>query len=135
MGNSETYSYDLNNNLISKTDKNQNRIVNTYNALNQPLKCTVTQPDGTVQSQEISYALNGAKIKERNENLITNLHYDNQCRVISQEDSNGIKQSYTYDLAGNRITYQYVMGAGFVTLCALDNPPANSRQPFNLAYL
>jgi len=105
MGNSETYSYDLNNNLISKTDKNQNRIVNTYNALNQPVKCNVTQPDGTVQSQEISYALNGAKIKEQNENLITNLRYDNQGRVISQEDSNGIKQSYSYDLAGNRITY------------------------------
>lgn len=106
MGESETYSYDLNNNLISKVDKNKNRIVNTYNALNQPLKCTVTQPDGRVQSQEISYASNGAKIREENENLSSSLRYDNQARVISQVDSNGITQNYTYDLAGNRITYR-----------------------------
>ena len=59
MGESETYSYDLNNNLIGKTDRNQNKIAVTYNALNQPLKFIVTQPDGKVLSQENSYAVNG----------------------------------------------------------------------------
>ncbi len=106
LGNSETYKYDLNNNLVSKTDRNQNRLVNTYNALNRLLTCTVTQPDGKTLSQQFSYAPNGAMVKEENENISVSLRYDNMGRVISHEDSNGITQDYTYDLAGNRISYK-----------------------------
>jgi len=106
MGKSETYSYDLNNNLISRTDRNQNRLTITYNALNQPLKTTVIQPDGKVLSQENSYAVNGAVIKEENENIKTSFYYDNQGRIIKEEDNTGTAQTYTYDLAGNRLDYQ-----------------------------
>ena len=70
------------------------------------MKFIVTQPDGKVLSQENSYAVNGALIKAENENIRTSFYYDNQGRLIKEEDNRGIAQIYTYDLAGNRLGYQ-----------------------------
>ena len=44
-------------------------------------------------------------LTEENEEIQSGFLYDTLGRLIKQTDSNGVVKEYTYDLAGNRLTF------------------------------
>lgn len=55
MGYSESYTYDNNGNIVSKTDKNGTVTTNVYNGINNPLSAT-SERDGETETTTYTYA-------------------------------------------------------------------------------
>ncbi len=112
------YDYDKAGRLQKKTDRNKDQTIYQYNALERLIKETAQKrtPDGTVVSErEYAYSKNGKRIREISREslggkqtvlLETKYHYNNKGQLIRQEDPGNTGKSYTYDIYGNRQSFQ-----------------------------
>ena len=75
IGNFETYTYDDNNNLLTKKDRAKTIITNGYDALNRLISVTATNSNGSYAAEYIlySYYKTGTRKQEKNESLTTDL--------------------------------------------------------------
>jgi RHS repeat-associated protein len=103
LGNSETYNYDYNGNLVQHIDRNGNIIVMTYDGLNNILSKAVTTPDGSGNSSNIyTYTITGKMASMSCGKNSTTYVYDDLGRLITEAESNGITKDYSYDAEDNR---------------------------------
>ncbi len=98
----ESYTYDLNGNLIEKKDRNGNVISMTYDGLGRLLTSTVVTPDGSGnKSLTYTYTLTGQRLSSTAGTSSTAYTYDDLGRLTT-ETSGTITKEYTYDAADNR---------------------------------
>ncbi len=112
------YDYDKAGRLQKKTDRNKDQTIYQYNALERLIKETAQKrtPDGTVVSErEYAYSKNGKRIREISREFVggkqtvfleTKYHYNNKGQLIRQEDPGNTGKNYTYDIYGNRQSFQ-----------------------------
>ena len=72
-----SYTYDANNNLLTKTDRLGNITTNVYDLLNRLTSVTVKKSNGTAVTENMAYSYykTGAKEQDKNENLTTDYVY------------------------------------------------------------
>ncbi|NJD04665.1 MAG: hypothetical protein FIA99_19170 [Ruminiclostridium sp.] len=101
----ETYSYDLNGNMVQKTDRNGSIISMTYDGLNRLLANSVTNTGmpGYNSSITYSYTLTGNRLSISGGNSSSSYLYDSLGRLITETEGQ-ITKEYTYDAANNRKT-------------------------------
>ena len=120
-GNTKTYEYDENHNIIKETDANGNSIVHVFNSFNKPTK--ITDKNNNVTEYEYDTAGNLTKIKYPAQNGIVpeeTFTYNDRNQVLQHTDLRGTITTYTYDAngypatkkVGNKpaIQYTYVNG-------------------------
>ncbi|WP_143320250.1 RHS repeat-associated core domain-containing protein [Clostridium sp. HBUAS56010] len=119
-GYTEYYQYDKTGRLQVKTDRNKNRTIYYYGAMDYLLKETVQKPTpaGTVVSErEYFYGSSGKKIREVSRESVageqtvfleTNYRYNNKGQMVLQVDPGTIEKNYTYDIYGNRQSFQLI---------------------------
>ncbi len=117
-GCTEYYEYDKAGRLQKKTDRNKDQIIYQHDALERLIKETVQKrtPDGLVISElEYGYGKNGKRIREvgretvegkQNILLETKYRYNNKGQLTRQEDPGNVVKDYTYDIYGNRQSFQ-----------------------------
>lgn len=106
MGMSESYGYDANGNMTSKTDRNGNITTNIYDYLSRLKSTSVVTPDGKGNtSHTYEYGFNDKVTLSDN---IT-YEYDSLDRLMKETDGNIVKE-YAYDAADNRKTYTLTLG-------------------------
>lgn len=117
-GCSEYFEYDKVGRLLKKMDRNKDQTLYQHDALERLIKETVQKrtPDGLVTSErEYAYSKNGKRIKavsrESREGkqtvlLETKYYFNNKGQLIRQEDPGNAKKDYTYDIYGNRQSFQ-----------------------------
>lgn len=117
-GCSENFEYDKVGRLFKKMDRNKDQTIYQHDALEHLIKETVQKrtPDGLVTSErEYAYSKNGKRIKavsrEYREGkqtvlLETKYYFNNKGQLIRQEDPGNAKKDYTYDIYGNRQSFQ-----------------------------
>ena len=115
MGRIETYSYDLNGNLIGKTDRNSNITATVYDGLNRPKTVTVTTPEHTGDvAASYQYTLTGNKQAVTSGNVTTLYRYDDLGRLCTETSADVVKE-YGYDANNNRKTFKVTKnGAGTI---------------------
>ena len=104
LGNTVSYDVDLANKRIkSTTDKNQNTFVFEYDAIGNVTSKSLA--DGT-NAETTVYGLTGQVLSKTNDTSSISYIYDDKGRLISETDSAlGTVKTYTYDEAGNRLTF------------------------------
>lgn len=119
-GCTEYYEYDKAGRLQKKTDRNKDQTVYQHDALERLIKETVQKrtPDGMVIStREYAYGKNGKRIREVNREsmggkqtvlLETKYRYNNKGQLTHQEDPGNAGKDYTYDIYGNRLSFQLI---------------------------
>ena len=117
-GCTEYYEYDKVGRLQKKTDRNKDQTVYQHDALERLIKETVqkTTPEGLVISErEYTYSKNGKQIRvvsresmggKVNVLLEMKYRYNNKGQLTHQEDPANTKKDYTYDIYGNRQSFQ-----------------------------
>ncbi|WP_193774783.1 S8 family serine peptidase [Vallitalea guaymasensis] len=106
MGMIETYSYDLNGNLIEKKDKNGNIISYTYDNIDREITRTLETPDELNNtSYNFTYGKSGKVENITDGNSTETFEYDTMGNLITATEDNDIIRDYTYDLLGNRKSY------------------------------
>lgn len=114
----EYYEYDKAGRLQKKTDRNKDQTIYQHDALERLIKETVQKrtPDGLVMSErEYFYGKNGKRIKEVSRESVggkqtvfleTKYRYNNKGQLCRQEDPGNTGKDYTYDIYGNRQSFQ-----------------------------
>jgi len=103
----ETYAYDADNNLTSKTDRKGQTIQHVYDALNRLTQ--KTYPDAT--NVEYVYDLVGKVQSVNDPTGVYGFSYDNMGRLVGTTTQyaflplSTFANSYTYDAASNRIGF------------------------------
>ncbi len=117
-GNTEYYEYDKAGRLQKKTDRNKDQTVYQHDALERMIKETVQKrtPDGMLISErEYAYGKNGKKNREVSRESVggkqtvlleAKYRYNPKGQLIRQDDPGNIKKEYTYDIYGNRQSFQ-----------------------------
>ena len=117
-GCTEYYDYDKAGRLQKKTDRNKDQTVYQHDALERMIRETVQKrtPDGMVISErEYVYGKNGKKIREVSRETVggkqtllleTKYYYNNKGHLSRQDDPGNVKKEYTYDIYGNRQSFQ-----------------------------
>jgi RHS repeat-associated protein len=117
-GCTEYYEYDKAGRLQKKTDRNKDQTVYQHDALEHLIKETVQKrtPDGMVVSdREYVYGKNGKRIREVSREFVggkqtvlleTKYRYNRKGQLTRQEDPGNVSKDYTYDLYGNRQSFQ-----------------------------
>ncbi|MBF0387924.1 MAG: RHS repeat protein [Candidatus Omnitrophica bacterium] len=101
LGSTRGFTYDPAGNIISRTFGNAAPIVHTYDALNRLTR--VAYPDSKVVAYE--YDALGRKTSMTDSQGVTTYEYDALGRLLGETGPlAGYKISYTYDLAGNRLS-------------------------------
>ena len=102
MGYSESYTYDNNGNIVSKTDKNGTVTTNVYNGINNPLSAT-SERDGETETTTYTYAdTSTALLSIANEAATITYSYDRKGQVTGESRTTGETLSYSYDKDGNQ---------------------------------
>jgi RHS repeat-associated protein len=119
LGETTSYTYDANRNLISTTDADGNTTTDVYDLANE--ETDVRQANGT--DQHTDYTLDGQVLdqKDGNGNAVLTYWYNALGQVSTGTDALGNVTSYTYDGDGNQLTEQQPGGncqAGPATGCA-----------------
>jgi RHS repeat-associated protein len=116
-GCTEYLEYDKVGRLIKKTDRNKDQIIYQNDALDRLIKETIQKStsDGLLMSErEYAYSKSGKRIREISKEFIegkqrllleTKYYYNNRGQLSYQEDPGNTKK-YTYDIYGNRQTFQ-----------------------------
>ncbi|SET91941.1 RHS repeat domain-containing protein [Lacrimispora sphenoides] len=114
----EYYEYDKVGRLQKKTDRNKDQTVYQHDALGRLIKETVQKktPDGmAVSEREYAYGKNGKRIREVSRESVggkqtvlleAKYRYNPKGQLIRQDDPGNIKKEYTYDIYGNRQSFQ-----------------------------
>jgi RHS repeat-associated protein len=117
-GCTEYYEYDKAGRLQKKTDRNKDQTVYQHDALERMIKETVQKrtPDGmTVSEREYVYGKNGKKIREVSRESVegkqtllleTKYRHNLKGQLSRQDDPGNVKKEYTYDIYGNRQSFQ-----------------------------
>ena len=117
-GSTEYYEYDKAGRLQKKMDRNKDQTVYQHDALERLLKETVQKrtPDGMVISErEYAYGKNGKRIREVSRESVggkqtalleTKYLYNHKGQLARQEDPGNVRKDYTYDIYGNRLSFQ-----------------------------
>ncbi len=117
-GYTEYYEYDKAGRLQKKTDRNKDQTVYQHDALERLIKETVQKrtPDGMVISErEYVYGKNGKRIREVSRESVggkqtllleTKYRYNHKGQLSRQEDPGNAGKDYTYDIYGNRQSFQ-----------------------------
>ena len=117
-GYTEYYEYDKVGRLQKKTDRNKDQTIYQYDALERLIKETVQKrtPDGTLISErEFAYSRNGSRVGEVSREFVggkQTVHLETKCNFNSkgqltlQQDPGNVKKEYTYDIYGNRLSFQ-----------------------------
>lgn len=117
-GCTEFYEYDKTGILQKKTDRNKDQTVYQHDALERLIKETVQKrtPDRLVISERTySYSKNGKQIQvaskesigeKQNVLLKMTFRYNNKGQLTHQEDPGNTWKDYTYDIYGNRQSFQ-----------------------------
>lgn len=117
-GCTEYYEYDKVGRLQKKTDRNKDQAVYQHDALERLIKETVQKrtPEGLViWEREYVYCKNGKQIRvvsresmggKQNVLLEMKYRYNNKGQLTHQEDPGNTKKDYTYDIYGNRQSFQ-----------------------------
>lgn len=119
-GCTEYFEYDKVGRLLKKMDRNKDQIFYQHDALERLIKETVQKatPDGLLISErEYIYSKNGKRTREiskeymegkQNLLLETKFYYNSKGQLASQEDIGEVKKYYTYDIYGNRQSFQLI---------------------------
>ncbi len=114
----EYYEYDKAGRLQKKMDRNKDHIFYQHDALERLIKETVQKKtsEGLVTSQrEYVYSKNGKLILEISRESVggkqtvfleTKYRYNHKGQLSNQEDPGNIEKNYTYDIYGNRQSFQ-----------------------------
>jgi RHS repeat-associated protein len=117
-GCSENFEYDKVGRLLKKTDRNKDQTIYQHDALEHLIKENVQKrtPDGMINSErEYAYSKNGKRIQEISREskggkqtvlLETKYYFNNKGQLIRQEDPGNANKDYTYDIYGNRQSFQ-----------------------------
>lgn len=117
-GCTEYYEYDKAGRLQKKTDRNKDQTVYQHDALEHLIKETVQKrtPDGmAVSEREYAYGKNGKRIREVSRESVggkqtvlfeTKYRYNHKGQLTRQEDPGNVSKDYTYDIYGNRQSFQ-----------------------------
>ncbi len=117
-GCTEYYEYDKAGRLQKKTDRNKDQSVYQHDAMERLIKETMQKktPDGLLISErEYAYGKNGKRIREVSRESVggkqtvlleTKYHYNNKGKLSRQEDPGNAGKDYTYDIYGNRQSFQ-----------------------------
>ncbi len=106
MGRKESFTYDLNGNMINESDRNGNIITMTYDGLNRILSKSVVTPDRKGdKTYSFTYTLTGNKLSSSGEATNTIYQYDDLGRLIKEKENGGIEKTYTYDVSNNRESF------------------------------
>ena len=97
MGQSETFGYDANSNLLTKTDRNGIVFWNTFDGLGR-----LVQQDAGGIRRTYTFTATGAIRTASNGNHTITKRYDAQGRLIRQEETGGIIKTFAYNAANNR---------------------------------
>jgi RHS repeat-associated protein len=102
VGRSISLEYDSSNRIIKATDPIGRVWQYTYNELNKV--ATVTDPLNQVL--RYSYAINGllAQVRDKRNNLVKELFYGDNSRVVEQRFAGGKSEQYEYTLSGTTVT-------------------------------
>ncbi|WP_313347264.1 RHS repeat-associated core domain-containing protein [Lacrimispora sp.] len=119
-GYTEYHEYDKAGRLQKKIDRNKDQTVYQHDALERLIKETVQKktPDGMeVSEREFAYSKNGKRIREVSREsgegkqtvlLETKYYYNNKGQITRQEDPGNAGKDYTYDIYGNRQSFQLI---------------------------
>ncbi|WP_312502282.1 RHS repeat-associated core domain-containing protein [Lacrimispora sp.] len=119
-GCTEYYEYDKAGRLQKKTDRNKDQTVYQHDALERLIKETVQKrtPDGmAVSEREYAYGKNGKRIREVSREFVggkqtllleTKYRYNHRGQLTRQEDPENVVKDYTYDIYGNRQSFQLI---------------------------
>lgn len=117
-GCTEYYEYDKAGRLQKKTDRNKDQTIYQHDALERLIKETVQKrtSDGmAVSEREYAYGKNGKRIREVSREFVggkqtllleTKYRYNHKGQLTRQEDPGNISKDYTYDIYGNRQSFQ-----------------------------
>ena len=119
-GCTEYYEYDKAGRLQKKTDRNKDQTIYQHDALEHLIKETVQKrtPDGmAVSEREYAYSKSGKRIREVSRESVggkqtvlleTKYQYNNKGQLTHQEDPGNVSKDYTYDIYGNRQSFQLI---------------------------
>lgn len=104
LGQTITNTYDINGNLIKTIDRNGNTLNYIYDGLNQ-----LTQKSSSKTGDDTyTYAYNkkGNRTSMSGGGVNTTYNYNNLGQLAKETLTNGIVKEYTYDMNGNRKSFQ-----------------------------
>jgi RHS repeat-associated protein len=96
----ETYTYDDNGNLSGKTDRNGVSFAYAYDEKNR-----LTEVSAGDITKTYVYSKTGNLIQQQEQGQTIGYKYDNLGRIIESNQPGGIKEEYTYNLNGQRLTF------------------------------
>ncbi|WP_124068215.1 RHS repeat-associated core domain-containing protein [Clostridium sp. E02] len=117
-GYTEYYEYDNTGRILKKTDRNKDQTIYQHDALERVIKETAQKKtlDGLLISErEYAYCKNGKRAKEiskeslggkQNVLLEKTFYYNSKGQLTRQNDTGDTKKNYTYDIYGNRQSFQ-----------------------------
>ncbi|MDQ2085831.1 hypothetical protein RBH29_05195, partial [Herbivorax sp. ANBcel31] len=107
MGYEEIYEHDLNGDLISKIDRNNNEISYEYDILGRMESKSVKTSDGIGDASYFyTYKLTGMKRSETGGEVDYTYTYDELGRLVTVDESKGVIKSYGYDASDNRTSFE-----------------------------
>jgi YD repeat-containing protein len=123
LSQTESYTYDINGNLLEKTDRSGNVTTYAYDDLGRLTSSEADTPDGAGDaSVSVTYTFAGLKRSDGNASGTTLYTYDSLGRVTQEAFSgstvNSVK-NYTYNIGGSRTSFAV---------------SANGTQLFNTTY-
>jgi RHS repeat-associated protein len=109
LGRAENFVYNSVGNLTSKTDRRGITTTYTYDGLG---RLTRTQAGTNTANNVItqSYTRAGQLRETTNSGITITNTYDALGRLTQQSETGGVAKNYTYDLGGNRLTFQAIIG-------------------------
>lgn len=106
LGQAETYTYDINGNLLTKLDRNNAATAYTYDQTGRLTGVSVTKAGAQAPSDLLSYtyARSGQKLSESNDAVTTSFQYDALGRMTRETTGNAVKD-YAYNIGDLRTSF------------------------------
>jgi RHS repeat-associated protein len=110
LSQTESYTNDINGNMLAKTDRNGGITTYTYDDLGRLTFSAVTTSDGTGDaSLSMTYTMTGLKRSENNGTATVTYTYDALGRVAA-ESSGDVVKGYAFDIGNDRTGFTMSVG-------------------------